>query len=86
MPFGTVERGNEIGDVAFKGVRKPHEHRQARQRQPALHVADERVIGVYERGELLLGEAAREAELAQVAAEDDAVALSLRHDGMHASR
>jgi hypothetical protein len=61
-------------------VRQPDEHRETRERQPAFHVADERVIRVDQRRELLLRQPARETKFPQVPAENDAIAFTFGHE------
>ena len=77
----AIKDSGEGAYVATKGISQAHKHGQPRQRQPTFHVADERVIRVDQRGELLLREATREAESAQVSTEDDAVAFAWRCGG-----
>jgi hypothetical protein len=79
-PRATIEHADEIRNVALKRVRQPDKHRQTRERQPAFHVADERVIRADHRRELLLRQPARETKLPQVPAENNAIAFTFGHE------
>jgi hypothetical protein len=74
-----IKHLHQLRNVASKRVRQSDEHCQAWQRGAALHVADERVVRLDQGRELLLSQASREAKLAQMPAEDDAIALPFRH-------
>lgn len=77
--WATIERLDEVADVALEGVSKSKKHRQSGEHHAAFDVADEWYVRVAALGELRLRQASLEPKLSQMRTENLPCFRCLRH-------